>query len=896
MKGLIKHVSQSLSSQVASGCIHASRAELLWLGLLAILCLLLSLVLPAEATAQGTPWAWGDNFVGQLGDGTTIQRTTPVQVSTLSSVTAVVAGTIGIHSLALKSDGTVWAWGHNGGQLGDGTTTTRLTPVRVSVLIGVTAIAAGGVHSLALSNGRVWVWGINWAGQLGDGTTTTRVTPVQVSGLTNVTAIAGGGIHSLALKSDGTVWAWGANGIGELGDGTTTNRTTPVQVGSLTGVTAIAGGVFHSLALSNGTVWAWGANGFGELGDGTTTNRVAPVQVSGLTNVTAIAGDNGYSLALKSDGTVWAWGIGGGGQLGDGTLTNRNTPVQVSGLTNVTAIAGGNGHSLALKSDGTVWAWGWNLSGKLGDGTTTDRYIPVQVKDPGGIGFLTGVTAVSAGYYHSLALKCDGIGAPTISPITPGQIEEGAFRPVLITGSGFIPGKTSVTTSEPGRISVGKVFVSPDGKQLGTTFTVGPFRDLPKGSTRNVTVFVSNGGCAVTTTTLTVVGLDEIDIPSGSSQTVSSSDRVSIITVNPGAVLNVAWQNPPITIESNFDVNVAGTIQVVAGNGGDGASGHAGCCGGEGGQPGGGGAGGAGGAGSAVAGSTGSSGTNNGGGPGGTGGVGGDGGGGFIFGPSGDNGSSGVPPSTGTRNAELLPLLPGSGGGGGGGGGGYGYIARDAGGSGGGAGGGGGAFRIITSRWMYVTASGIIRANGGNGGRGGDGVGGFFGSGGGGGGGGGAGGAIHLQGFYENQGVVEARTGGWGGGGGPTPSPTPPVLPPSGRVRVDGLSFGRPTDPVAFRGPDLWTLLSGVYTSQTVLIDGTAPMGTPVTLSVIDDATGATTPFSVSTPPNSTNFSIPVTLFPGFNTVRVSMVSPDGLTLVNPSLRDLKILFMPNAQ
>ncbi|MBI5299281.1 MAG: RCC1 repeat-containing protein, partial [Deltaproteobacteria bacterium] len=183
--------------------------------------------------SNGTVWAWGYNGSGQLGDGTTTERDTPVQVSGLSGVTAIASGNG--HGLALKSDGTVWTWGYNTyGQLGDGTTTERHTPVQVlGSLSGVTAIAGGfsNNHSLALkSDGTVWAWGANDFGQLGDGTTTERHTPVQVSDLSGVTAIAGGSVHSLALKSDGTVWAWGYNSNGQLGDGSTTERDTPVQV------------------------------------------------------------------------------------------------------------------------------------------------------------------------------------------------------------------------------------------------------------------------------------------------------------------------------------------------------------------------------------------------------------------------------------------------------------------------------------------------------------------------------------------------------------------------------------------------------------------------------------------------------------------------------------------
>jgi len=337
-------------------------------------------------------FAWGYNGYGQLGDGTTIDKHTPV----LEKITGIAATAAGYyHSLELKTNGTVWSWGYNGyGQLGDGTYAQRTSPVQVSGLTGTTlAVAAGYYHSLAMkSNGTVWSWGYNGYGQLGDGTTTQRNTPAQVSGLAGITAVAAGYYQSLALKSDGTVWAWGYNGNGQLGDGTTgTNRLNPVPVSGLTGtVTAIAGGTNHSIALkSDGTVWTWGYNGYGQLGDGTYTQNPTPVQVHGpgnvgfLTGIIAIAGGENHSIALKSDGTVWAWGYNGYGQLGDGTYNTSNTPVQVSTLTGVANIAGGTGanHSLALKSNGSVWAWGNNGNGQLGDGTTTSRNAPVQTKN-----------------------------------------------------------------------------------------------------------------------------------------------------------------------------------------------------------------------------------------------------------------------------------------------------------------------------------------------------------------------------------------------------------------------------------------------------------------------------------------------------------------------------------
>ncbi|WP_068468395.1 PKD-like domain-containing protein [Candidatus Protochlamydia phocaeensis] len=374
--------------------------------------------------SDGTVWACGLNGYGQLGNGTNTDSTLPLQVgggTPFTDVVSIAGG--GFHSLALKSDGTVWAWGlNNGGQLGNGTNANSNLPLQVgggTPFTDVVSIAGGGAHSLALkSDGTVWAWGINNFGQLGNGTNTSSNLPVQVGGgtpLTDIIAIAGGGSYSLAVRSDGTVWMWGANTLGQLGNGTNTSSNLPVQVGGgtpLTDVIAIAGGYTQSLAVrSDGTVWAWGGNSNGQLGNGTNTDSNLPVQVGGgtpLTDVIAIAGGNEHSLALRSDGTVWAWGGNNLGQLGNGTNANSNLPLEVGGgtpLTNVIAIAAGINYSLALQSDETVWAWGENTNGQLGNGTITNSNLPVQTVDLVGI---EGLKAIASGSYHSLALRSDG--------------------------------------------------------------------------------------------------------------------------------------------------------------------------------------------------------------------------------------------------------------------------------------------------------------------------------------------------------------------------------------------------------------------------------------------------------------------------------------------------------
>jgi len=353
---------------------------------------------------DGTVWTWGANNFGQLGDGTTDGRLTPVRVPGLTDVVAVAAG-YG-HTVALRRDGTVWAWGWNYyGQLGDGTTDRRLNPVQVAGLTDMVAVAAAYGRTVALRrDGTVWAWGTNYSGQLGDGTTANRSAPVQVQGLSDVASVTAGSSHTVALRSDGTVWTWGGNSFGQLGDGTTGNRSAPVQAPGLSDVIALDAGAGHTVVLRrDGTVWAWGWNKDGQLGDGTTTDRTTPTQAPGLTESAFVSAGGGHTVALRADGTVWAWGLNTSGQLGDGTTAGwRSTPVQVQGAVYVVAAAAGYGHAAVLCGDGTVWTWGGNYFGQLGDGTTAGRTTPAQV--PG----LTDVAAASAGYSHTVALRRDG--------------------------------------------------------------------------------------------------------------------------------------------------------------------------------------------------------------------------------------------------------------------------------------------------------------------------------------------------------------------------------------------------------------------------------------------------------------------------------------------------------
>jgi alpha-tubulin suppressor-like RCC1 family protein len=286
--------------------------------------------------SDGTVWTWGYNGTGQIGNGTTANRNTPVQV--LTGAVAVAGGSD--HTVAVKSDGTAWAWGRNQyGQLGDGTTAQRTTPVQVAGgFAGATKVAAGLFHSGAVkADGTVWCWGLNAQGQLGDGTTTDRLTPVRVDGATSILEITvgrsnlwWGGITSLARRDDGILRGWGYNSLGEIGDGTTLQRVTAVS-SLATDVGTVALGAYHGLAArTDGSLWGWGQNASGEVGDGTTTQRVSPVSVAAPANVVAVAGGGAHSLAVTDDGSVWAWGSNASGQLGDGTTANRTSPRQIA--------------------------------------------------------------------------------------------------------------------------------------------------------------------------------------------------------------------------------------------------------------------------------------------------------------------------------------------------------------------------------------------------------------------------------------------------------------------------------------------------------------------------------------------------------------------------------------
>lgn len=322
------------------------------------------------------------------------------------------------HSAVLRSDGTVWTWGDNRfGQLGDGTTASRLTPARVPGLAGITQISTGRNFSMALKDdGTVWTWGNATFGRLGR--TGPNMLPGKVDGLDDVVAIAATS-HVLALRADGSLWAWGYDQYGQLGRGpiltgdsqiTDRSSNVPTKIDVISQVTGMATGSVDSVAATlDGKIWGWGRTKSGQF----TVAGVVPglraitnapnayvvnadgavygcgstlCPVPGLPEVVDLTSGDAHYVALTKSGTVWTWGSNVSGQLGDGTIVDRTIPAPVPGLSGVIVIGAGRQHTFAILADGSVRAWGDNIQGQLGDGTTISRSSPTAVLDTGGLG------------------------------------------------------------------------------------------------------------------------------------------------------------------------------------------------------------------------------------------------------------------------------------------------------------------------------------------------------------------------------------------------------------------------------------------------------------------------------------------------------------------------------
>lgn len=329
---------------------------------------------------------WGANGNGQLGDGTTEPHLRPAPVPGLVGVVYVALGLN--HTCVTLEDGTAWCWGANArGQLGDGTTQDRTQPTLVNGLLTLASkVQAGEEHTCAeLVDGSVYCWGSNVSGELGDGTTTDRPVPTKVTLPSTVKKMSlGGGRHSCATLDDGTAWCWGLNDSYQLGNSAMAMSTTPVQVAGLSGVQKVFVGRQHSCAImGDSTVQCWGANDYGQLGDGTTTQRAAPAPVPGLSDVAALGSGYRHTCAgILSTATIKCWGANDHGQLGlgPGAASFIPDPTLVPDFIADNPSAGTKGeHTCAQGVDKNIYCWGWNDDGQIGDGTQTDRSVPTLV-------------------------------------------------------------------------------------------------------------------------------------------------------------------------------------------------------------------------------------------------------------------------------------------------------------------------------------------------------------------------------------------------------------------------------------------------------------------------------------------------------------------------------------
>jgi len=513
---------------------------------------------------DGSLWSFGNNTNGQLGNGTTADKNVPSKVGTSNDWKTVTAGWG--HTIALKTDGTLWAWGNgNLGQIGNGSNTVK--PYNPQQQIGTEKdwqdIAAGAHYTVALkTDGTLWAWGYNEFGQLGDGTTVNKSSPIQIGIANDWQTIATNNNHTVALKKDGSLWAWGSNNYGQLGDATIIQKNAPTQIGTATNWKTIAAGYEHTTAIkTDGTLWVWGSNNNGQLGDGSTTYKTVPTQMGILTSWKTVACGWGNTIAIKTDETLWAWGYNRLGKLGNGTKVDSHIPIQIGTTNDWSMILCGNGHTIALKKDGRLWSWGNNSQGQLGDGTNTDKNVPTVVACSGGLLLNTDLSNISC------SGSADGSASISVSggTVPYSYLWSNGATTEKITG--LSAGTYSCTVTDASSLSITNSLDITEPIPLIAT-TTSTNTDC-NGNNNGIITIMATGGTAVYQYAISNLAFQSSNVFTGLSAgtyVVNIKDSNGCISSNT-IVITTNTTPPPTVASQTFNTNaIVSSLQAVGSN------------------------------------------------------------------------------------------------------------------------------------------------------------------------------------------------------------------------------------------------------------------------------------------------------------------------------------------